>query len=226
MLDDHEPGRRWHTLQSNPAQTLCQPNSGPKLIIHRKPKNNEQRNRGRKRLRYAVIVLVALLVGFSAITARWFIWPPTGAPDRVDAIVLLNGPSDLNRLEAALGLARERRASFLVISYSPEGPHWWTGGSVCAPKVTEARVICFIPNPDTTRGEAEFVGRLARQYHWQSIVLVATAPQDPVALMRTKRCFSGQVYMINASFPASGWPSQLAYYWGAALQALILQRSC
>jgi uncharacterized SAM-binding protein YcdF (DUF218 family) len=196
------------------------------LIIRRKPEANEQSKRGRKRLRYAVIVLVALLVGFSAITARWFIWPPTGMPDRVDAIVLLDGPSDLNRLEAALGLARERRASFLVISYSPEGPHWWTGGSVCAPKVTEARVICFIPNPDTTRGEAEFVGRLARQYHWQSIVLVATAPQDPVALLRTKRCFSGKVYMINASFPASGWPSQLTYYWGAALQALILQRSC
>jgi hypothetical protein len=196
------------------------------LIIHRKPKADEQGKREHKRLRYALIVLVVLLVGFSAITARWFIWPSTGMPARVDAIVLLNGPSDLNRLETALDLARERRASFLVISYSPEGPHWWTGGSVCAPKITQARVICFIPNPDTTGGEAEFVGRVARQYHWQSLVLVATAPQDPVALLRTRRCFSGNVYMINASFPASGWPGQLVHYWGSDLQALVLQRSC
>jgi uncharacterized SAM-binding protein YcdF (DUF218 family) len=197
-----------------------------RLTIRRKPGDTEQRNSRRKRLRYAVIVLVVLLVGFSAITARWFIWPPQGMPARVDAIVLLNGPSDLNRLEEALELARERRASFLVISYSPEGPHWWTGGSACAPEVTEAKVICFIPNPDTTRGEAEFVGRMARQYHWHSIVLVATAPQDPVALLRTRRCFSGDIYMINASFPGSGWPSQVAYYWGAALKAFFLQRSC
>jgi len=196
------------------------------LIIRRKPRDTEQRNRRRKRLRYAVIVLVVLLVGFSAITARWFIWPPQGMPDRVDAIVLLNGPSDLNRLEKALDLARARRASFLVISYSPEGPHWWSGGSVCAPTVTEAKVICFIPNPDTTRGEAEFVGRIARQYHWHSIVVVATAPQDPVALLRTRRCFSGKIYVINASFPGSQWPSQVAHYWGSALQALFLQRSC
>jgi len=206
--------------------TLGQLNPGSRLIIHRKPKADEQGKREHKRLRYALIVLVVLLVGFSAITARWFIWPSTGMPDRVDAIVLLNGPSDLNRLETALDLARERRASYLVISYSPEGPHWWTGGSVCAPKVSQARVICFIPNPDTTGGEAEFVGRVARQYHWQSVVLVATAPQDPVALLRTRRCFSGQVYMINASFPASEWPGQLAHYWGSALQALVLQRSC
>jgi hypothetical protein len=223
---DHERDAGGIHCSPTAIVTLCELTPGSNLIIRRMPKNNEQRNRGRKRLRYAVVVLVVLLVGFSAITARWFIWPPTGMPDRVDAIVLLNGPSDLNRLETALGLARERRASFLVISYSPEGPHWWTGGSVCAPRVTEAKVICFIPNPDTTRGEAEFVGRVARQYHWQSIVLVATAPQDSVALLRTKRCFSGKIYMINASFPASGWPSQLAYYWGAALQALFLQRSC
>ena len=173
-----------------------------------------------------MIVLAVLLVGFAASTARWFIWPPAGMPGHVDAIVLLDGPSDLNRLQTALDLARQRRASYLVISYSPEGPHWWSGGSACAPKVSQAKVICFIPNPDTTRGEAEFAGRLARQYHWHSMALVATAPQDPVALLRTRRCFSGKVYVINVSFPGSEWPSQVAYYWGAALQARFLQRSC
>lgn len=171
-------------------------------------------------------MLVVLLAGFSAITARWFVWPPQGMPAHVDAIVVLDGPSDLNRLQTALDLARARRAPVLVISYTIEGPHWWTGGSICAPEVKDVKVICFTPDPATTQGEAEFVGRAARQYHWHSIALVATAPQDPVAMLRTSRCFSGKIYMINASFPGSDWPGQVTYYWGGALRALFLQRSC
>jgi hypothetical protein len=169
-------------------------------------------------------MLIVLLIGFSGITARWFIWPAQGMPASVDAIVMLNGVGD--RLSTALDLVRERRAPFLVISYTPLGPHWWTGGSACAPKVTEAKVICFIPNVPTTRGEGESVGRIARRYHWHSIVLVAIAPQDPVALLRMRRCFSGNVYMINAPFSGSAWPYQVAYYWGGELRALFLQRSC
>lgn len=195
------------------------------MRIRRKPQRTEHRNSRRKRLRYAVIVLIVLLIGFSAVTARWFVWPSQGMPARVDAIVMLDGIGD--RLDTAVDLARERRAPFLVISYTLNGPHDdWIGGSVCAPKVTEVKVICFIPNPATTRGEAEFVGRVARQYHWHSVVLVATAPQDPVALLRTRRCFSGRVYIINASFPSSQWLSQVTHYWGGALRALFLQRSC
>lgn len=168
-------------------------------------------------------MLIVLVVGFSTITARWFIWPPQGMPARVDAIVVLDGIGD--RLDTALNLAWERRAPVLVISYTLNQP-LWSDGSVCAPKVTAAKVICFIANPATTRGEAESIGRIASQHHWHSIVLVATAPQDPVALVRASRCFSGKIYMINSSFPSSRWPSQVAHYWGGVLRALFLQRSC
>jgi len=194
--------------------------------IDRKPRTTERRTRGRKRLRYVLVALLALIAGFLGVTARWFVWPAQGMPEHVDAIVMLDGAGVVNRLDTALDLAREDRASFLVISYTPLGPHWWTGGSPCAPKVTQVKVICFMPNPNTTQGEGEFAGRIARQYHWHSMVLVATAPQDPVALLRTRRCFSGNVYMINASFPGSQWPFQVAYYWSGYLRALFLQRSC
>jgi hypothetical protein len=40
-------------------------------------------------------------------------------------------------------------------------------------------------------GESEFAGRLARKYHWQSMVLVTTTPQDTRARLRVERCFSG-----------------------------------
>ena len=212
------------TVPVGACRRLCHRSLGYELKIRRKPGNTEQPKRRRKGLRYAVIVLVVLLVGFSAITARWFVWPPQGMPAHVDGIVMFNGVGD--RLQTVLDLARERRAPVLVISYTAEGPHWWTGGSPCAPELTGVKVICFTPDPATTQGEAEFVGRVARQYHWHSIALVATAPQDPVAMLRTRRCFSGKIYVVNASFPGSQWPVQVAYYWGGTLRALFLQRSC
>jgi uncharacterized SAM-binding protein YcdF (DUF218 family) len=168
-----------------------------------------------------------VLVGFSAITARWFIWPEQGMPSRVDAIVMLDGAGD--RLGTALDLARQHRAPVIVISYHVERHHH-VNGKGCAPQITEeftgVKVICFIPRPATTRGEAEFAGRLAEQYHWHSIVLVAIAPQDPVALLRAGRCFSGKIYVIDAPLPASELPYMVAYYWGGTLQAFFLQRSC
>ena len=71
--------------------------------------------RGRKRrLRLLLPGIVAAFVLFCAANARLFIWPTSGMPAHVDAIVMLAGPGD--RLKTALRLASERRAPFLVVS--------------------------------------------------------------------------------------------------------------
>ena len=142
-------------------------------------------------------------------------------PARVDAIVMLNGPG--NRLPTALGLAWANRAPVAVISRG--SPQWVTGGN-CAPQIPGVRVICFSPDPATTQGEAEFAGRLARRYHWRSIVLVTTTPQDTRARLRMERCFPGSIYVMTAPLHAYEWPYALAYEWGATIKALLLQRSC
>jgi uncharacterized SAM-binding protein YcdF (DUF218 family) len=87
-------------------------------------------------------------------------------------------------------------------------------------------VICFEPNPATTQGEAEFAGRLARLYHWKTIALVTTTPQDTRARLRLERCFSGKIYVVTASLPKLDWPYELAYEWGATLKAFFVQRAC
>jgi hypothetical protein len=171
--------------------------------------------------RYAIVALTVVLAGLGVATARWFVWPQQGMPLRVDAIVMLNGPGD--RLDTTLDLAWAHRAPMIVIS---RGSHYWGHDSVCAPKIPRVKVICFDPNPSTTRGEAEFAGRLARQYHWHSVVLVAVAPQDTVARLRVGRCFSGKIYVVNAPLPASEWPYEIAYQWGSTIKALSLQRAC
>jgi hypothetical protein len=91
------------------------------------------------------------------VTARLFVWPATGMPAKVDAIVVLGGPGD--RVDYAMQLARENRAPYLVFS---KGLGWLPPG-ICTEHVGSATVLCFQPNPDTTQGESEAFAKLAEQ---------------------------------------------------------------
>jgi hypothetical protein len=185
-------------------------------------RREERRGRRRGLFLRVVLALAIVIAGLAAATAHWFVWPPQQAmPAHVDAIVMLNGPGD--RLNTALDLARAHRAPVIVIS---RGSRYWGHGSICAPKIPGVTVICFDPNPSTTRGEEEFASRLQKQYHWQSIALVAITPQDTPARVWAGRCFSGKIYVVNAPLPTSEWPYQIAYQWGSTIKAFFSPRSC
>lgn len=132
---------------------------------------------------------------------------------------MLAGPGD--RLPVALRLARQHRAPVLVVS---QGQHGY--GGPCPSATPGVKLICFDPIPGDTRGEAEFVGRLAAKYRWRSVVLVTSRVQDTRARMVVGRCFAGPVYVMTGSLPLGSWPHQLAYEWGALVKALTLYRSC
>ncbi len=174
---------------------------------------------GRFRLRRACAVVIALFVVFGAVTARLLVWPAEGMPAHVSAIVMLAGPGD--RMTVALRLAREHRAPMLVVSRG-----WQGYGGPCPPPVPGVKLICFEADPGNTRGEAEFAGRLAQRYHWNSVVLVTTRPQDTRARILLGRCFGGPIYAITGSLPKDDWPYELAYGWGALVKALVLNRAC
>lgn len=176
-------------------------------------------SRRRQRIRRAAAAATAAIMVFCLITARLFVWPTRGMPARVSAVVMLAGPGD--RLSMALQLAREQRAPVLVVS---QGQHGY--GGPCPPAPAGVRLICFDPDPGNTRGEAEYIGRLARRYRWTSVALVATRPQDTRARLLVQRCFAGPVYVVTAPLPAGSWPYQIAYEWGALFKALVLYRSC
>jgi hypothetical protein len=169
--------------------------------------------------RRAFAAMVAVVVAFGVVTARLFVWPAQGMPTRVSAIVMLAGPG--NRLPVALQLAREHRAPVLVVSRG------WKGyGGPCPPPIAGLKLICFDPDPPDTRGEAEAVGRLAKQYRWSSVVLVATRTQDTRARIMVERCFGGSTYVVTAPLSVGSWPYQIAYGWGALVKALVLYRAC
>jgi uncharacterized SAM-binding protein YcdF (DUF218 family) len=177
-------------------------------------------SKGRRSLfRRCGYALVAVIVALGVATAWLFVWPPQGAPARADAIVMLQGDGD--RLAAAQQLAREHRAAVLVISQGRDGY-----GGPCVPAMPGVKVICFDPGPPDTRGEAEFVGRLAQQDHWRSVIIVTTRAQDRRARILVGRCFAGSVSVSTAALPLSDWPFQMFYEWGALVKALVLHRAC
>jgi len=184
-------------------------------------------DQGRRRRRLVAAALAVVLAAFCAATARLFMFPARGMPAHVDAIVMLGGQGD--RYAEAVRLAQQHRAPYLVISLGSssfgQGPPGDLG-SGCAPPIPQVRVICFAPDPATTQGEAEYVGRLAAKHHWRSLVLVTITPQDSRARLRFKRCFSGEVYVMTGSMHAYGWPYEIAYEWAATIKALTVQRSC
>ena len=103
----------------------------------------------------------------------------------------------------------------------------WKGyGGPCPPRIPGVKLICFDPDPGNTRGEAEFAGRLAERYHWQSVALVTTREQDTRARIMMHRCYNGSVYVMTAARPLLDWPKQIAYGWGALFKALFVYRAC
>jgi len=159
------------------------------------------------------------MIAAAAATARLFVWPDQGMPPTVSAIVMLDRPG--GRLSNALRLAAQHRAPFLLISLGSPG-----SGNGCPRPVRRVTLICFNPSPGTTQGEAEYVGKLARKYHWRSIAVVTITPQDSRARLRMERCFAGPVYVVATPIALTSWPYQVAYEWGALVKALVVQRSC
>jgi uncharacterized SAM-binding protein YcdF (DUF218 family) len=173
-----------------------------------------------RRWRWITSLVLVLIIALCAASARLFVWPPTGMPARVSAIVVIGGLGD--RAPYGVQLAREDRASYLVFS---KGLNWIPPG-ICTQHVGTATVLCYQPNPDTTQGEAEGAERLAKRYGWRSIVLVTTRDQAWRAKLWFGRCFTGQIY--NSTVPVS-WdqiPKAVVYEWGATIKAEVFDRSC
>lgn len=140
---------------------------------------------------------------------------------RADAVVVFDGPDYPARFRRGMQLAQGGAAPFLVISTTPA----FVGTNRCL-SVPGVRVLCFLPDPLTTQGEAREIRALATRYGWRSVVLVTTRFQATRARLRVERCFAGEVHLSPVSPRLRAWPRDIAYEWGATAKALFLQRSC
>jgi uncharacterized SAM-binding protein YcdF (DUF218 family) len=164
----------------------------------------------------AVATAAAILI---AASGRLFVWPPSDAPGRTDAVVALGGDPGQRRAAAALQLAVAWHVPIAVISLG--------GGPARCPQAPKGvQVICFRPNPVNTRGEAEYASRLAESRHWHRIMVVPQRTQTTRARMLFERCTDIQLQMVPVSDRTSHLPVDVLYEWGALLKALVWQRAC
>ena len=172
------------------------------------------------------LILVAF-VAWLALALYLFVWPSQDHPRRAGAIIVLSGDME-HRFPRALALARAHVAPVLVVSDGARS-NWAPARKLCAqPSGHGFRVICFRPDPYTTRGEARGALALAERNHWRSLLVVTSTYHVYRARMLFKRCLDGhaRVYATGTSSNRAWLPVNIASETLKLGLAETLRRGC
>src|SRR5207253_8652412 len=122
--------------------------------------------------RFALLAVLVLVAAWVAVVVRFVLRPVQDEPRHADAVVVLAG--DHLRLGKALELMTRRVAPTLVIS-DGLAPGWRQANRLCrGGGGGRFHVVCFRPDPYSTRGEARAVARMAAARGWRSVVVVTS----------------------------------------------------
>jgi uncharacterized SAM-binding protein YcdF (DUF218 family) len=168
--------------------------------------------------RTLVVVVVVALTALAFGTFRLFVWPDTDRVQPADAVVVLAG-GDGERLDRGLELVQQGVAPTLALSFGPD--------RLCDRAEEPFTVVCFRPDPENTRGEAEAIARLATEHGWTNLVLVTSTSHVTRARMLLERCYSGTL-QVTAATPRQdlpGWVLAIVHEWGGLAEA-VTQRDC
>ncbi|GAB3546418.1 YdcF family protein [Arthrobacter tumbae] len=155
------------------------------------------------------------IIAAGAVLALWmlssyalFFNPPLAGLERADAVVVLGGASS-ERLPVGLELVSDGWAPVLVLSHTD------TPGNVEADRLCHRQsehLMCFRPDPRTTRGEARAIARLADDNGWDTLLVVTSRYHAVRSHQHIDQCSTARVIMA-ASDPelgAFGWLSRFA----------------
>ena len=178
----------------------------------------------RPRLRWAVasvcLLLIAAVIGGLPVYVR----PQVDPLRHADAIIVLGGDG-YSRYPFGIGLGAQGWAPKVVLSNPGGYDDWLTNACNTPPAGVE--VDCFVPDPATTRGEAQELRRLAKRYGWRSVIVVTYTPQISRARFILQRCFDGELIMVASPTRISllRWPVEYLYQTAGYVRA-VLQQGC
>jgi uncharacterized SAM-binding protein YcdF (DUF218 family) len=165
--------------------------------------------------------VVAVVVAVLAVaTVRLFLWPPTDAPARVDAILALGGDPGQLRAAEAMSLAEAGYAPVVVVSRGGYPP------APCPEAVPGVRVVCFRANPLDTRGEVEFATSMAAREHWSSMLMVSERDQATRARLLFRRCSGMRLVVVPVAAHGGALAYDVAYEWAALAKSFVEHTSC
>lgn len=172
------------------------------------------------------LITLALVIGFGCY--RVYLHPsvdslPPGA--RVDAVVALGG-----RIESATyaqSLVQQGAAPVLVLSDPYRDGDAPSVDQACASRPSGYRVICFRPDPSTTRGEAREIEALAKSNGWTRVAVVAPTFHISRARLIVGRCYPHTLLMlaVPSHFPWYLWTHQSVWQSAGYVKTAIM-RSC
>jgi uncharacterized SAM-binding protein YcdF (DUF218 family) len=174
----------------------------------------------------AIVLVVAIILIDMGISGHFVLTnAKVDALQHADAIIVLGGEHD-GREDYAVQLAREGWAPTVVMS-NPYGDQDRVMRRVCR-DTDGIEVICFRPDPLTTRGEAEMMRRLADERSWSKIIVISWRYHLPRARLIFQQCFSGQpdaAVMVAVPrryrYSVLTWEFIFAYQWGGLAKAAI-----
>jgi hypothetical protein len=162
-----------------------------------------------------VLLIAAVMAGLPV-----YVRPQIDRLRHADAILVLGG-RDYDRYPFGIGLGEQGWAPIVVLSID----RWRTG--FCAPQHPHLDLRCFIPEPPTTKGEAQELHRLAANYGWRTIIVVTSRPHISRARFILEQCFDGNLVMVEspAHLSALGWAYQYIYQ-TAGYARVVLEPGC
>lgn len=178
-----------------------------------------------RRIRRILIWAPALVMATVVLlTFVWFVNPPTQEIETVhsaDAVVLFAGSSE--RLDTAVELMEHGAAPNLVV---PNGRTLDHAEDLCEQASFE--VYCPDTGPITTRGEAQAIGRLAKERGWSRLIAVTSVYHVHRATFLLRRCHDGAVEVVTPSrdLDLEDWMDKIGHEWAGFLAAIIFQPTC
>jgi hypothetical protein len=161
----------------------------------------------------AVVAVVALVAA-----VRYVVFPRADPIGKADVIVVIDAPGDGNKFEVT------RK----VIAVNPHSTVLFSNGDGGCDRLRSyaARLVCFVPNPRTTQGEARFAAAYAIAHHDQSMAVVVRRAQLSRARLRFSRCWHGKLAMVEEPMSILSSVAQLPYQTVATIEAETIQRTC
>lgn len=149
----------------------------------------------------------AVLAALGAAGIPVYVHPQIDQLRHADAIFILGGEG-WQRYPTGMKLAREGWADTVVESLASPSQDPSMMQRCLRPR-PDLTMVCVVPTPPTTEGEARELHRLAQVHGWRTVIVVTFRPHISRARFILERCFSGNLIMVES--PANLSMPQWAY---------------
>jgi uncharacterized SAM-binding protein YcdF (DUF218 family) len=170
-------------------------------------------------IRRWLVLPCALLIAAVIAGLPVYVQPQIDPLRHADAILVLGG-RDYDRYPFGIGLGERGWAPIVVLSTDRRGMRF------CATRRPHLDLRCFIPDPPTTKGEAQQLHRLAANYGWRTVIVVTSRPHISRARVILEQCFDGDLIMVEspARLSVRGWAYQYVYQTAGYARAVLEPR--